>query len=192
MRRFFLLAEDSRQRGVHALVPNYPVFDNLYFDSEQVSKCQRVPDDCLMAGQLLEKPGKRVDLVGNPLGWPIVSPAMLALFQELAKDDIQAVPFNAIDSSGMPVLTEYRVVNVLRCLDGTIDVKHSVTSCHASGEKEVLNIITPVFRVVNVPQDVHVFRPMEDLFTCVVSEEFERAIQKAKLRGCALIETGSI
>src|SRR5438874_2475366 len=129
MRGFFVLGEDSRQRGVHAVVPNYPVFD-LHFEYYQVSKCQRLPDDFLMAAQLLEKPGKRVDLVGNPIGWPIVSPKLLAVFEEFANDDIQCLRLNAIDSSGTPVLGDYRVVNVLCCLDQAVDLEKSITSRH--------------------------------------------------------------
>jgi hypothetical protein len=192
MRRFFLLGEDSRLRGVHAVVPNYPVLGPFYFDSAQVLKCLRVPDDCLMAEQLVEKPGKKVDLVGNPLGWAIVSPAMLRVFEEFARENIQALPLNVIDSSGTPVLTDYRVVNVLRCLDQTVDLEHSVTSRHTIGDKETLYIITPVFRVDTIPQDIHVFRPVESLFHLVVSQEFAEALQKTKLKGFALVQTESI
>lgn len=192
MRRFFVLGEDSRQRGVHAVIPTYPVLGPVCFDSTQVSKCQRLPDDCLMHGQLLEKPGKRVDLVGNPLGWAIVSPKMLSVFEEYAQDDIQALRFNAVDSSATAVLTDYRVVNVLRCLDRTVDLEKSVTSRHNIGNKETLNIITPVFRVNEIPQNIHVFRPKETIFHLIVSQEFGKAIRKAKLKGVALVETGSV
>jgi hypothetical protein len=191
MRRFFVLAVDSRQTGVHAVVPNYPVFD-LYFDYFRVLKCERIPDDSLMAGQLLERPGKRTDFVGNPLGWPIVSPALLRVFESVANDDIQSLYLNVVDKSGAPVLRDYRVVNVLRCLDRAVDLEKSVTSRHKVGDKETRNIITPVFRVMAIPESAHVFRPKESLFTLVVSEEFNEAIQKANLKGLALVETGSV
>jgi hypothetical protein len=191
MRRFFMLTEDSRQRGVHALVPNYPVFD-VYFEYYQVSKCQRLPDDFLMAAQLLEKPGKKVDLVGNPMGWPIVSPELLALFQESAIDNIQVLRMNVVDSSGVPALTNYSVVNVLRCLDKTVDLDRSVISRQRTGDKETLNIITPVFRLNEVPRNTHFFRPSESMSHLIVSQEFGEAISNAKMKGFALIETGSV
>jgi hypothetical protein len=191
MRRFFVLTEDSRQTGVHAVVPNYPEFD-VYFDYAQVLKCQRVPEDYLIPAQLLEKPGKKVDLVGNPLSWPIASPKMLRVFQESAKETIQPLRLSVMDSSGTPVLTDYRVVNVLLCLDETIDLANSITSRHKIGNKETLNIITPVFRVEKIPQSIHVFRPKESLFHLVVSEEFAETIHEAKLKGYALVDTGSV
>ena len=192
MRQFFKLTEDSRQKGVHAVVPTYPVLGAVCFDSTQVLKCQCVPDDCLMAGQVVEKPGKKVDLVGNPMGWPIVSPAMLSVFNEFAGDSIQSLRLNARDSGGAPALLDYRVINVLRCLDQAVDLEKSVTSRHNFGNKETLNIITPVFRVNQIPPNTHVFRPKESLFSLVVSEEFAEAIQHAKLKGFDLIETGSV
>jgi hypothetical protein len=145
-----------------------------------------------MAGQLLEKKGRKVDLVGNSMGWTIVSPALLAVFEEFAKDFIQALRFSAVDSSGTAVLVEYRVINVLRCLDEAVDLDKSVTSRHKIGNKDTLNIITPVFRVDQIPQNTHVFRSKESMFSLVVSQDFAKAIQKAKLTGYALIETGSV
>jgi hypothetical protein len=145
-----------------------------------------------MAGQLLEKPGKKVDLVGNPMAWTIVSPALLSVFEEFAKDDIQSLRLNVVDSSSRAVLTDYMVINVLRCLDETVDMERSVTSCHTIGSQKTLNIITPVFRVCEIPQDTHVFRAKESLFKLVVSEEFVEAIKRAKLKGIALVETGSV
>jgi len=191
MRRFFILTEDSRPKGVEAVVPNYPVFD-MYFEYYQVSKCQSVPDDCLLGAQLLANAGRRVDLVGNPLGWVIVSPAMLRVFSEFASDHMQILRFDAVNAYGQHVLEDYRVVNVLSCLEGVIDLTQSVTSRHKIGDKHTLNIITPVFRVGKIPATTHVFRPRESMFTLVVSEEFAEAMQKEKLKGFALVETGSV
>lgn len=191
MRRFFILTEDSRQRGSHSVVPIYPVLGPNCFNSTQVLKGKLVPDDCLMAGPIMEKSGKKVDLVGNPMGWPIVSPGMLIVFNEFATGMIQSLRFNAVDSSGAPALTDYRVMNVLNCLDEVVDLDQSVTSRHKFGDKETLNIITPVFRVSRIPPTTHVFRAKESLFSLIVSQEFAKAIQKAKLKGCFFAETGS-
>jgi hypothetical protein len=191
LRRFFILSPDSRQTAVHALVPTYPTFD-VNFEYYEVSKCHPLPDDYLLKAQLLEKPGKKVDFVGNPLGWPIVSPTMLDIFSEFGTGSIQGLRFNAVDSSGKPVLENYRVINVLCCLSDVVSLEASVTSRHRVGDKETLNIITPVFRVCAVPETIHVFRPNLSLFMLVVSQEFAEKIEKAKIKGAALIETGSV
>jgi hypothetical protein len=117
---------------------------------------------------------------------------MLSVFREYANDHIQSLRFNAVDSSGKRVLEDYRSVNVLNCLDDVVDLDRSVTSQHKIGDKEMLNVITPVFRVSRVPATTHVFRPNVSLFRLVISQEFANAIKQAKLKGYALIETGSV
>jgi hypothetical protein len=189
MRRFFLLTVDSRLTGVHAVVPNYPAF-NLYFEYYQVTKCRTLPADFLVAAQLREIPGKRVDFVGNPLGWPIVSPAMLKVFDEFGNSAIQVLRFTAVDSSGKPVLSDYRVMNVLACLEEVIDLERSVTSHQRIGTEDAFNVISPVFRAERIPEATHVFRPKQSLSMLVISEELAEAVVSADLVGYALVETG--
>lgn len=190
MRNYYILAVDSRLTKVHALIPNYSLADPTKFSSAELIKCEKLSDTTLMCAPMVERTGRRVDYVGCPFSWPIASPRLQKIFLEMAPNEIQLLPFQATDAKGNPVLSDYRVVNVLRRLDGSIDLDKSTTSRHAHGEKTTLHIMFTVFRLSAIPESTHVFRPQESPLKLVVSESFAKELKSQKIEGQYLIKTG--
>ena len=96
------------------------------------------------------------------------------------------------DEQNLRTCPDFRLVNVLRCLEGTIDVAKSVTSCMNILGNNLLNVIAPAFCVSRIPDDVHVFRASECMPKVFISQEMAHAIRKAKLTGLVMVKTRSV
>jgi hypothetical protein len=196
MRKFFLLSHHGYPTRKGAQIQGVePAYDSGYdlegFDDTRLCKCREVAENFLRGVPLRVTPGKPCDYVPNVLAWPIVSPRLLAVFQKFGTE-MQILRADFVDSSGNPALVDYKVLNLLRCLEGTVDLNKSTTSHMTILGTKILNVIDFVFRRDAIPSDLHVFRVEESKSNIIVSADFARAVKEAKMEEIALGRTRTL
>src|SRR5215470_3255710 len=105
-------------------------YDDQYeqnFDSTQIWHGHKLPDNFLEGVPLRVTAGKPAHYVPNVLSWPIVSPKMLTCFQKF-QTQMQILDARFLDESGRQALSGYKVLNILKCLRGAVDLEKSTTS----------------------------------------------------------------
>jgi hypothetical protein len=180
MRRCYLLAEGARA-GQQAVVAHY---DPVSFKSTVIGQCARWSLDCFADVNFRLRLGTPCDLVH---AWLLVSGRLAAIFNEFARPDIQMLEVPVLDSSGRRVLRGYKLINILRSIEGAADVDFEKTSeSHISGGFGRRITLQYTAIAASVAPYIPVFRPKEFMAAVFISEEFAQAIEDAKVTGCML------
>ena len=120
MRRFYLLTASAA--GQQAVVANY---DPASFKSSVIEQCALWSLDCFADVSFRLLLGSPCDLVH---AWLLVSGRLAAIFNEFARPDLQMLDVPVLDSSGRRVLRGYKIINILRSVEGAADVDFEMTS----------------------------------------------------------------
>jgi hypothetical protein len=188
MRKFFLLSYQAYGDDIWTVEPGYKAGT---FNDTRLYHCNRVPDNYLEGVSLRVTAGKPCDFVPNPMLWPIVSPKMLGIFQKFGPE-MQVLDAQFVDQSGQQVLTDYKVLNILQCLTGALDLNLSTTSYTTVLGQRLLNVMEFVFRQEAIPSTVHIFKVAEAISDVVVSADFARVVREAKMPEVAFIKTRTV
>jgi hypothetical protein len=185
MRRFYLLTQRACE-GQEAVRADY---GPVSFHPNVIWQCVRLSPDCLAGVRFRLVSGTRCDFVH---AWLLVSGRLAAVFTEFARHDIQMLDVPVLDSSGRRALRGYKLINILRCIEGAADVDFEMTSeSHIKGGFGRRITLQYSVKASSVAPYVHVFRPKEFMAAVFVSEELAQAAEDAKLTGYELTKCRS-
>lgn len=133
--------------------------------------------------------GRMVDYLPNPLQWPICSRRFADVIEARAARDVDIQIIDApliAEGTGRPI-GDFYVVNLLRhieCLD--------LSASDLIMDEDVVDmVIEHVFDSSKIPEDLHIFRPLEYPYHIVVSEQLAQDIMNSNLKGMVCNEAKS-
>lgn len=149
-------------------------YEDDTFDVRSIWRATPIDEHFPSGMKYLIGPERLPDYVNSQGIGPIVSERLVQALLPLIQKDCQIVPRVPIflEKTGKPV-TGYCLLNPLRAISISPDRRKK-------NFKGLLDIMVDPTRV---PEDLHIFRPKEDMVSIIVSEEFVRTFKKNKLLG---------
>ena len=129
------------------------------------------------------------DFLANPISWPICSERLVRVLQQRSSD-LQLFDAPLFDNKTNRRVTGYSIVNVTK-LVSCLDFEKSNIS-YADDSDEIISVIDSVFIEGKIPEDAHIFRVAEDVYSVVISDELANDLARERITGIVLIECKAI
>ena len=189
MKKFYKVIYDEDIKRKQIVVEDYDTGSfNMTTFWHGVTYNSFIPSDVRL--YLNSKKPVAPDYLANPISWPICSERLVNIFQERASKYIQTFDAPLFDYQTKKPLTGYQVVNITRLIS-CLDFSKSNISFSDDG-KEIVSVIDPVYVESKLPQDAHIFRVVEDLYSVVISSEMANDFVRERVTGIALIECKAV
>lgn len=126
------------------------------------------------------------DLLGNNLGWLIISQKFQLILKNIGIQNVQYLPIRIVNISTNEILEGFSVINVV-CLTDAINLANSLyTEIEVSGIK-VLSAIKYALNEKKL-NGLHIVRLQNSRFATFISETVKNELERNKITGCDYLE----
>ncbi len=131
--------------------------------------------------------GKLCSLIGNTLGYLIVSTEMKTVIEQMYKGKMELLPFTLYNHKGRVHSRDYWIINPIGSID-CLDKEASQIKYLNSSKKEVIAVDKFVLDPRKLSMEPDVFRVPEDLTRYFISARLGKAFQERGFTNIFLIE----
>lgn len=186
MRKYHRLITDSSRNELFTVI-DYSIegFDlTELWDGTQINTPLPIDVKLLVDSANSTEP----DLVGNPISWFICSNRLIKKWLPLIEDDVQLLEAPLYEKSSNKKIDGYKILNPIKLIRA-LDLEKS----KFIGNKEKIKTISKfVLETINIPENVHMFRPKEFPKAIIVSDELAQKILGVGIEGVAFVPCDSI
>lgn len=129
------------------------------------------------------------DFLQNPLSLPIVSKKLLDKIYPYIRDSVELFQAPIYDYKSRKLIKDFYILNITKVISA-LDLGHSdIIYDNINGKKIVVYINR--YSLLNIPPDVNIFRPKENVKDIFFSETLFKAMEGENIKGIGFFKENS-